>query len=126
MNTGRPKKLTVDEVKTALENARGLTTLAADSLGVTYNTIMRYVNASETLKDVIYAARHKRTHMAKSKLDEAIMRGESWAVMFTLKNKKDPDDEFVGEMNRHDVTSDGKPLTIVIKKASDGTDGNGQ
>ena len=29
------------------------------------------------------------------------MRGESWAIMFTLKNKADPDGEFTGEMQRH-------------------------
>lgn len=107
------KKLTVDEVRTALEQARGLKTLAADALGVTYNTIERYIKSSVMLQDTVQTARRKRTEMAKSKLDEAIMRGESWAIMFTLKNKVDPDAEFVGEMNRHDVTSGGEALKIV-------------
>ena len=44
--------------------------------------------------------------------------------------KKKPEtiaDRIAGKVvEKHDVTSDGKPLTIVIKKASDGTDGNGQ
>jgi len=97
------KKLTINEVVTALNNARGLKTLAADALGVTYNTIERYIKASVTAQETIKAARHKRTDFAKSKLDEALMRGESWAIMFTLKNKVDPDAEFVGE--RHAVDS---------------------
>lgn len=91
------KKLTVDEIKTALVDARGLKTLAADALNVTYNTIERYIVAHTVLQDIVITSRRKRTEMAKSKLDEAIMRGESWAIMFTLKNKVDPDAEFVGE-----------------------------
>ena len=104
------KKLTNAQVKEALINARGLTTLAADALGVDWKTIMRYINASEALHDVIKVMQYKRTHFTKSKLDEAIMRGESWAIMFTLKNKKDPDEEFVGEKHALDVTSGGEKL----------------
>lgn len=107
---GRPKKLTVDEIKTALEQARGLKTLAADALGVNFSTLERYVKESVTLQETVQTARRKRTEMAKSKLDEAIMRGESWAVMFTLKNKVDPDAEFVGDASRVDVTSGGEKL----------------
>lgn len=108
------KKLTVDEVRTALEQARGLKTLAADALGVTFNTIERYIKGSVMLQDTVTTARRKRTEMAKSKLDEAIMRGESWAIMFTLKNKTDPDGEFTGETNRHELTGkDGEALIPV-------------
>ena len=113
------KKLTTDEVKTALEQARGLTTLAADALGVTYNTIMRYIKASQPLQDVITVSRHKRTQVAKSKLDEAIIRGESWAIMFTLKNKVDPDAEFVGEKHALDVTSNGETLGYHVTLEKD-------
>jgi hypothetical protein len=56
--------------------------------------------------------RHKRTQVAKSKLDEALMRGESWAIMFTLKNKVDPDAEFVGEKHALDLTSGGEKLQV--------------
>lgn len=104
------KKLTNEEVRIALENARGLKTLAADALGVSFPTIERYIKASVMLQETVQTARRKRTEMAKSKLDEAIMRGESWAVMFTLKNKVDPDAEFVGDASRVDVTTGGEKL----------------
>ena len=106
------KKLTNAQVKEALINSRGLTTLAADALGVDWKTIQRYIIASQDLQDTIQVARHKRTQFAKSKLDEAIMRGESWAIMFTLKNKIDPDAEFVGEKHALDLTSGGEKLQV--------------
>ena len=118
MNPMAKKKLTNDEVKAALENARGLKTLAADALGVSFPTIERYIQASKLLQDTVQTSRRKRTEMAKSKLDEAIMRGEGWAIMFTLKNKVDPDAEFVGEKHALDLTTGGEPLTIRIVKAS--------
>lgn len=116
------KKLTIDEVITALNNARGLKTLAADALGVTYNTIERYIKSSTTAQETIKAARHKRTDYAKSKLDEALMRGEAWAIMFTLKNKVDPDAEFVGEKHLVDVTSDGKAVKGFVVVSPDDWD----
>lgn len=104
------KKLTIQEVINALEQARGLKTLAADALGVSFPTIERYIAASQAAQDMVVTARRKRTDVAKSKLDEALMRGESWAIMFTLKNKIDPDAEFVGEKHALDVTSGGKTI----------------
>ena len=111
------KKLTTDQVRIALENARGLKTLAADALGVSFPTIERYIKASIMLQDTVTTARRKRTEMAKSKLDEAIMKGEGWAIMFTLKNKVDPDAEFVGEKHALELT--GKDGEALIPKVSD-------
>mgnify|MGYP001586057911 CR=1 FL=1 len=113
------KKLTNAQVHEALVNSRGLTTLAADALGVDYKTIMRYINVSQALQDTIKVSRHKRSQFAKSKLDEAIMRGESWAIMFTLKNKVDPDAEFVGEKHAVDLTSGGEKMVIEIVRVGD-------
>lgn len=102
------KKLTLEQVEQALIQAHGQKTTAADLLGVAFTTIERYIADSPKAQETVRAMRHKRTDMAKLKLDEAIQRGESWAIMFTLKNKVDPDGEFIGE--RHDITSGGKPL----------------
>ena len=103
-------KLTQEQVLEALKQAHGQKTTAADLLGVSFNTIERYIEKNPIAQDVIRAMRHKRTDMAKLKLDDAIQRGESWAIMFTLKNKVDPDGEFTGEMNRHDITTAGEKL----------------
>jgi hypothetical protein len=104
------KKLTVEQVAAALEQSHGLKTPAADLLGVKFDTLERYVKASPTLQAKIAAMRHKRTDRAKIGLDAAIERGESWAIIFTLRAKIDPDGEFVGEANRVDVTSKGNEL----------------
>jgi hypothetical protein len=120
------KKLTIEQVLTALEQAHGLKTNAAELLGVAFTTIERYIAESPKAQEMIKAMRHKRTDMAKLKLDESIMKGESWAVMFTLKNKVDPDSEFVGEANRVDVTSGGGGLKITIEKASSGNEDKDQ
>ncbi len=94
------KKLTAEQVEQALIQSHGQKTTAADLLGVSFPTIERYIEKSQKAQGIIRAMRYKRTDMAKLKLDEAIQRGESWAIMFTLKNKVDPDSEFVGESNR--------------------------
>ena len=90
-------KLTQEQVEQALLQAHGQKTTAADILGVAFTTIERYIEKNQKAQDIVRAMRHKRTDMAKLKLDEAIQRGESWAIMFTLKNKVDPDSEFTGE-----------------------------
>lgn len=91
------KKLKASEVEQALLQAHGQKTTAADILGVSFPTIERYIAENQRAQEIIRAMRHKRTDMAKLKLDEAIQMGESWAIMFTLRNKIDPDGEFVGE-----------------------------
>ncbi|MDQ3007195.1 MAG: hypothetical protein M3R47_17655 [Chloroflexota bacterium] len=86
---GRKKKLKVEEVVEALRQSRGLKTGAAELLDVAYNTIERYIADSAEAKAVIEHYRIRRRDRAEYKLDEAIERGESWSIMFTLKNAKD-------------------------------------
>lgn len=115
---GRQKKLHIDEVIQALIDAHGLVTHAADSLNVDYKTIRRYIEESDKAQTIIKAQQHKRSDMAKFKLDEAIMRGEQWAVTFALKNKVDPDGEMIGEANRVEINQTGK-IEIAIKGYDD-------
>jgi len=85
---GRNKKLTVKEVVEALEQTHGLKTGAAEMLGVTFNTLERYVQDSPTAQMIVRFWRERRKDRAEYKLDEAIERGDPWAIMFTLKNAK--------------------------------------
>ena len=85
----RPKKLKDAEVVEALRQSHGLKTGAAEILGVHFTTIERYIAESEAARDVVEHWRIRRKDRAEYKLDEAIERGESWAIMFTLKNAKD-------------------------------------
>jgi hypothetical protein len=101
----RPKKLKPEEVTEALKQSHGLKTGAAEILGVGYNTIDRYVAESDDAKAVIEHYRIRRKDRAEYKLDEAIERGESWSIMFTLKNAKDRE-----YSDKLDVTSGGKAI----------------
>lgn len=87
----RPKKYTSAEVRQALQNAHGLKTGAAELLGASFGTIETYCNDNEECRQVVEHWRKRRKDRAEYKLDEAIERGEAWAVMFTLKNAKDRD-----------------------------------
>src|SRR5574343_780124 len=96
-------KLTTDQVIEALKNAHGLKTGAAELLGVSFPTIERYIARSQAAQDEIARWSKRRKDRAEYKLDEAIERGESWAIMFTLKNAKDRE-----YSDRVDVTNRGQ------------------
>ncbi len=83
------KKLTNTAVIEALRQAHGLKTGAAELLGVAFMTIERYIADSTEAQAIVTHWRKRRKDRAEYKLDEAIERGENWAIMFTLKNARD-------------------------------------
>jgi hypothetical protein len=109
----RPKKLKESEVVEALKQSHGLKSGAAEILGVAYNTLDAYARASDAAKDVIEFWRIRRKDRAEYKLDEAIERSESWAVMFTLKNAKDRE-----YSDRAEIENKGE-IKITVKYADD-------
>ena len=86
---GRKLMLTDAQVVNALRTAHGLKTGAAELLAIKFDTIERYIQRSPDALDIVDHWRKRRKDRAEYKLDEAIERGESWAIMFTLKNAKD-------------------------------------
>lgn len=86
---GRKLMLTDAQVVNALRTAHGLKTGAAELLAIKFDTIERYIQRSPEALDIVDHWRKRRKDRAEYKLDEAIERGESWAIMFTLKNAKD-------------------------------------
>lgn len=85
----RKKKLTPEQVVNALRQAHGLKTGAAELLAVKFDTLENYIKESADAQDIVDHYRKRRKDRAEFKLDEAIERGESWAIMFCLKNAKD-------------------------------------
>lgn len=85
----RPKKFTAQQVKEALEKSHGLKTGAAELLAANFETIDSYCKEYAMCRHVVEHWRKRRKDRAEYKLDEAIERGEAWAVMFTLKNAHD-------------------------------------
>ncbi len=85
----RKRKLTPEQVVNALRQAHGLKTGAAELLAVKFDTLENYIKESADAQDIVDHYRKRRKDRAEFKLDEAIERGESWAIMFCLKNAKD-------------------------------------
>lgn len=85
----RPLKLKSEQVVDALKRARGLRTIAADLLAINVKTIDAYLSRLPEAMEIVEHWRKARKDLAEFKLDEAIMRGESWAIVFTLKNARD-------------------------------------
>lgn len=86
---GRPRKLTKDQVVEALTRCRGFVTVAADRLGVNYRTLIAYIDRDPRAQNIVEHFREARRDRAEVKLDEAIERGEQWAVVFALRNARD-------------------------------------
>ena len=102
------KKLKEEQVIEALKQSHGLNTGAAELLGVSFPTIERYIADSVAAQEIIAHWKNRRIDRAEYKLDEAIERGEGWAIAMTLKGHKAGRERGYGESV--DVTSGGKPL----------------
>lgn len=107
------KKLTNEQVVEALRQSHGLKTGAAEILGVSFPTIERYIVKSAEAQAVIDHWRHRRIDRAEYKLDEAIERGEAWAVALILKDSKRGKERGYG--NSLDVTSGGERLKVIVE-----------
>ena len=81
----RPKRFKKQEVVDALVKAHGLKTVAAELLGADVHTIDRYCDEHPECQAVVDHWKKRRVDRAEYKLDEAIERGEAWAIALVLK-----------------------------------------
>lgn len=86
---GRKKKFTPEQVVEALKQSHGLKSIACELLACNFDTLQRYIAESEEAREVVDHWRKRRVDKAEYKLDEAIERGESWAITLILKGHKD-------------------------------------
>jgi hypothetical protein len=84
---GRNEQLTPSRIISAIHAARGMITIAADSLGCHPETIRNYAKRHATVEQALREARDRTTDMAESKLFDAINAGESWAIQFYLRSQ---------------------------------------
>lgn len=70
-----------------LEQEKGQVYVAAEKLGCNYATILRRAAKQPSIREAIDKWRHRRTDIAEGKLEDAIMRGEPWAVLFQLRTQ---------------------------------------
>lgn len=102
----------------ALQKAHGLKTGAAEILACDFITVDRYCKRYPACQAVVDHWRKRRVDRAEYKLDEAIERGEAWAIALTLKTTgKDR-----GYVERTEQTgADGGParVELIVKYADD-------
>ena len=104
--------LTVEKVQPHLEATRGNIAAAARRLGYTRQHVDKFVLDHPTLHEIVKQAREARVDYAESKLDEAINKGEAWAICFTLKTLG----KSRGYVERTEITgADSGPITIRVQ-----------
>lgn len=86
---GRKKKFTPEQVVNALTKSHGLKSVACELLACNFDTLQRYIAESKEAQETVDHWRKRRVDRAEFKLDEAIERGESWAITLILKGHKD-------------------------------------
>jgi len=80
----RPR-YTAQQVADALRATRGMTYLAARSLGYDPYTIMNYYKRYQTVEQAKQDARGELLDVAEVKLWQAVQAGEHWAITFALR-----------------------------------------
>lgn len=113
------KRYKQEQIIEALKQSHGLKTGACEILGCNFDTLQRYIAEIPEAQEVVNHWRKRRVDRAEYKLDEAIERGEAWAVAMVLKGHKDGRERGYGD--NLDVTSGGEPLKIIIETVDDGS-----
>jgi hypothetical protein len=84
---GAPRKYTQAQMLTALEQSKGMTTVAARLLGCAVDTVYAYLERYPALAAAKAQQREAMTDVAELALYKAIQSGEAWAVCFYLKTQ---------------------------------------
>lgn len=78
-------KKTDAAIKKALILAHGNVAHAARSLGMDRGSVWRRMRGDEAMNQIVFDARESVADNAESALGVAVLRGEAWAVCFSLK-----------------------------------------
>jgi hypothetical protein len=81
----RTKEFTEAQVKDALTKTHGTIHVAAQVLGCSHRTVQRYLARFPNLAELADDFREMRVDRAELKLEDAVERGEPWAIVLTLK-----------------------------------------
>ena len=77
--------LTSEQVIDAVRKSKGILTLTAKELGVSRQTVHKYVNKYPTVKAAVDSERESLLDMAEGSLFEQVRKGNITAIIFTLK-----------------------------------------
>ena len=109
-----PRKYTQAQMLTALEQAKGMTTVAARLLGCAVDTVYAYLERYPALEAAKRQQREGMTDVAELALYKAIQSGEAWAVCFYLKTQG----KGRGYVERQEITgADGGAIAVEAAPA---------
>lgn len=81
----RSRRFSDTEIAEALRKSHGLVTPAAESLGISVQTIYTRLKKSKSVAKAMEQARNATLDRAESKLFDAVEAGDQWAIQFVLK-----------------------------------------
>lgn len=113
----KKQKLRLSTIKRRIIEFRGNVCRIADSFGRDRQTIYNYIKRYPQLEPLLAEAREIRLDRAEGSLDDAVDRGEGWAVALILKTigKKRGYGETLGVTGGVDeVTGAPLPISIVL------------
>ncbi len=80
-------KFTAEQVIGAIEETRGMLTLAARHLGCSPRTIYNYRDRYASVQQAIRDERERTLDIAELALFKAVQEGQAWAICFLLKTQ---------------------------------------
>ena len=103
------RKVSKKRLREAIEKARGKKTGICELLNIARPTLDRYLRDEPDMQAFYEFTIERGFDRAEFKLDEAIERGESWAVKLKLESHKEGRRRGYGKAL--DITSDGKGIS---------------
>jgi len=108
-------KRTNEEIIAAIHKTKGMITLTAQELGISYNTLRSYIDKSEALQRAMKETHESMLDAAELKLySKAVVEGDTTALIFLLKTKA----KQRGYVERQETTgANGGPLSqhVIIE-----------
>lgn len=105
--------LTIEQIAHAIEKKAGNVSDAARALKVTRRALYKRIDDSEELQQVLKDARETLVDVAESQLLKQIKRGNTAAIIFTLKTQG----KERGYVERTEITGkDGEEIAIRLDK----------
>ena len=81
------EKYNAQQMIDAIQDAKGILTVAARKLGCSRTTVYRYMERYSTIKDAYQEANESNIDFVETKLMEQINKGNITAIIFFLKTK---------------------------------------
>lgn len=82
------RRLTLTAVRKALSSCYGNVSAAAEALGVTRAAVHYHIQRNVDLEVMVNDQREKVADVAETKLYQAVLAGEKWAIVLALKHSR--------------------------------------